>query len=240
MRYYMILGKVKYHGVMDVFVIILVGVAHVLDLRVQIERLIMEENPDIVAVELDYGRYIALNSKTQGEMPYFYRKMAEMQKNLAELFGNEVGTEMLTAVNTANVLGKRVEFIDMDSQMIVQAIKKNMSLWEKIRLYGSLVFAPFIGKKVGRAEVEKIIEEEDRYIEEIRKKYPGLSRALFDEREAYMSRNLEKLDADDLKILAFVGDGHLRGLSRRLPDARVIKLADMLGHTVSFSYRISG
>ncbi len=219
-------------------VIILVGVAHVIDLRAQIERIIMEEQPDVVAVELDYGRYVALTSKTQGEMPYFYRKMAEMQKNLADMFGNEVGSEMLTAVHMAQIMGKRVAFIDMDSEKIVQSIKKNMGLWEKIKLYGSLIFAPFLGKKITKGEVEKLIEEEDKYIEEIRKKYPGLSKALFDDREEYMAKNLLSLDNDDTKILAFVGDGHLKGLKKRLPQVQVIRLRDMRTQAISFSYSV--
>jgi pheromone shutdown protein TraB len=220
-------------------VIILVGVAHVIDLKTHIERLIMEENPDIVAVELDYGRYVALTTKREGEMPYFYRKMAEMQKNLAEMFGSEAGSEMLTAVQIAQVLGKRVAFIDMDSESIVKSIRKNMSLWEKIRLYGSLIFAPFIGKKMSKKDVEKIIQEEDKYIEEIRKKYPGLSKALFDDREEFMANNLRAMDDENVKILAFVGDGHLKGLKKRLPGSKVIKLRDMIGESKSISYTIS-
>ena len=219
--------------------IILVGVAHVINLKTYIEKLIVRENPDIVAVELDYGRYVALTSKREGEMPYFYRKMAEMQKDIAKMFGSEAGSEMLTAVQIAQILGKRVAFIDMDSESIVRGIRKNMSLWEKIKLYGSLIFAPFIGKKMSKKDVEKIIQEEDKYIEEIRKKYPGLSKALFDDREEFMASNLRNLDGENVKILAFVGDGHLNGLARRLPQAQIIKLRDMIGESRSVSYTIS-
>ncbi len=218
--------------------IILVGVAHVIDLKVHIERLIMEENPDIVAVELDYGRYVALTTKQQGEMPYFYRKMAEMQKNLADMLGGEVGSEMVTAVRTAKIMNKQVAFIDMDSQQIIKSVKKNMSLWEKVKMYGSLIFAPLFGKKMGKKEVKNIIEQEDRYIKEMKKKYPGLSKALFDDRDEFMANNLKHLDGEDIKILAFVGDGHLEGLKKRLPGARTIRLKDILGDSRSFSYKI--
>ncbi len=218
--------------------IILVGVAHVIDLKVHIERLIMEEDPDIVAVELDYGRYVALTTKQQGEMPYFYRKMAEMQKNLADMLGGEVGSEMVTAVRTAQIMNKQVAFIDMDSQQIIKSVKKNMSLWEKVKMYGSLIFAPLFGKKMGKKEVESIIEQEDRYIKEMKKKYPGLSKALFDDREEFMANNLKHLDREDIKILAFVGDGHLEGLKKRLPEAGTIRLKDILGESRSFSYKI--
>jgi len=87
--------------------------------------------------------------------------------------------------------------------------------------------------------VEKIIQEEDKYIEEIRKKYPGLSKALFDDREEFMANNLRALDGENVKILAFVGDGHLKGLKKRLPKAQIIRLKDMIGESRSMSYTIS-
>ena len=219
-------------------VIILVGVAHVIDLKSQIERIIMEENPDIVAVELDYGRYLAMVSKEEGEMPYIYRKMAEMQKNLAEMFGGEVGAEMLTAVNTAKLMGKRVAFIDMDSRRIMENIKREMGPWEKFKLYSSIIFAPFLGRRMSRKEVESIIENEEEVIREIRKRYPGLARALFDKREEHMASKLLSMEGEDVKILAFVGDGHVDGLKRRIPAAKTVRLKDMLGDTRGFSYTL--
>ncbi|MCD6370356.1 MAG: conjugal transfer protein TraB, partial [Thermoplasmata archaeon] len=77
-----------------------------------------------------------------------------------------------------------------------------------------------------------------KYIEEIRKKYPGLARALFDDREDFMARNLLSLNQEK-KILAFVGDGHLKGLKKRIPEARAVCLRDMIKSSISFSYTIS-
>jgi len=219
-------------------VITLVGVAHVINLKSYIERIIQEENPDIVAVELDYGRYVALTTKQEGEMPYFYRKMAEMQRSISKMFGTEAGSEMITAVQIARVLGKEVAFIDMNSQKIIERIRKNMSLWEKIKFYFSIIFTPFLGRKITEKEVKDIINYEEKYIEEIRKKYPGLARALFDDREDFMARNLLSLNQEK-KILAFVGDGHLKGLKKRIPEARVVHLRDMIKNSISFSYTIS-
>ncbi len=221
--------------------ITLVGVAHVIDIRNHIQRIIIEENPDVVAVELDYGRYIALTTRQRGRVPYIYRKMAEMQKSLADMMGTEVGSEMLVAVDTAKTMGKKVAFIDMDAPHILESIKRNMSLWEKFKMYSLLIFAPIAGKRIGKKDVENIVEREDELIRELRRKYPGLSRALFDERENFMAHNLENIERSEegeIYILAFVGDGHLKGLKKRLPHARAIKLRDMFSHTLSFSYTV--
>ncbi len=224
-------------------VIILVGVAHVINIRSQIERLIMHENPEVVAVELDYGRFVALQQKDRDNevqhMPYIYRKMAEMQQDLAKMLGTEVGDEMLTAVRTATALRKKVAFIDMDSATIMKEIKRNMSLWEKIKLTFSFLLVPFIGKKAGKKEIEDVINQEEYYISELKKRYPGLAKALFDRREEYMAARLKELSEKYGTVMAFVGDGHIDGLQRRLKDVKMVRLRDMLGHTVSYSIEIA-
>ena len=217
--------------------IILVGVAHVIDIRAQVERIIITEDPDVVAVELDYGRYYALTHNVEGKMSYLYRKMSEMQKNLADMLGTEVGKEMLTAVEVAQAMGKDVAFIDMDAVEIAKRIKKNMSWWEKFKLYSSIILAPFSRKKVSKEEVEDIINNEEEYIGYLKKKFPGLSKALFDDREEVMANNLRKIGYEK-KVVAFVGDGHLEGLKRRLPDAKTIKLKELMGHSMNFSYTV--
>ncbi len=217
--------------------IVLVGVAHVINLRRQIEELIIREQADIVAVELDYGRYYALKNKVEGKMPYIYRKMSEMQKSVAEMLGTEVGDEMLTAVEVAQVLGKEIAFIDMDAQKIAEGIRKNMSAREKLKLYGSVILAPFSRKKLTKKEVDNIIENEEKYVGYIREKFPGLSKALFDDREEVMANNLSALDKRG-KVIAFVGDAHLKGLHSRLPTAKIIKLRDLLGDSYNFSYSV--
>ena len=217
--------------------IILVGVAHVIDIKSSVERVIVQEDPDIVAVELDYGRYLALTNKIEGRMPYLYRKLADMQRSLARMMGTEVGKEMLTAIQVATTLNKRVAFVDMDAVEIAKVIRKNMGIFEKMKLYLSLLLSPFFGKKVSREEVEKIVDREDEYIAYIRRKYPGLSRALFDIREKRMAENLQKLENEG-KVVAFVGDGHISGLRKRLPNARVIRLRDLMGDSFSFSVKV--
>ena len=227
----------KLDAEISMHVIVLVGVAHVIDIKSSVEKIIIQENPDIVAVELDYGRYLALTNKIEGKMPYLYRKMAEMQKNLARMMGTAVGEEMLTAIQIAVTFNKRVAFIDMDAMEIAHAIRKSMRVIEKLKLYFSLIFAPFFGRRVSREEVEKIVDREEEYISYIRKKYPGLSKALFDIREERMAENLKKLENEG-KVVAFVGDGHISGLKKKLPNVEVIRLRELMGDTFSFSVKI--
>ncbi len=217
--------------------ITIVGVAHVINLKEHIERVIKEENADIVAVELDYGRFIALSTKREGEVPFFYRKLGEMQKNLAEMFGTEVGNEMLTAVNTARVLEKRVAFIDMSSLEIIKRMKKNMSFWEKIRLYSSIFLAPISGRRLSKKEIKEIIKNEEKYIEYVKRKFPGFSKTLFEDREEYMANNLINLEKKG-NVIAFVGDGHIYGLKKRIPHAKILRLKELIGDSQSFSFEV--
>ncbi len=208
--------------------IVIVGVAHVIDLRHEIERIIVRRDPDIVAVELDYGRYMALknNLNGTGRMPYMYRKMSEMQRSIADMLGTDVGQEMLTAVEIANLFGKEVAFVDMDAGEIARLIRKEMSLREKFRIYSSIIFAPFSRKKVSREDIEELLENEDKYIAYVREKFPGLSRALFDRREEHMASALLSLEKRG-SVMVFVGDGHIPGLKKRIPHAEVVRLKEL-------------
>jgi len=223
-------------------VITLVGVAHVINLKREIERVIVEIDPDIIAVELDYGRYYAMTHDVEGKMPYIYRKMGEMQKNLAEMLGTEVGSEMLTAIEIARAMGKKIALIDMDAMEIARRIRENMGFVEKLRLYLSLLLAPITGRRVSRREVEDIIENEEEYIAYLRKKFPGLARTLFDEREEVMAENILKLSREG-SVMAFVGDGHLEGLKNRIPDANIIRLKTLIKEerrdSLSFSISVN-
>ena len=96
--------------------IVLVGTAHVSHKSVElVERVIEEENPDIVGVELDKQRFIQLKSgrkwqetdilkiiKTNQTQLFILNMMlASMQKKIGDDLGVQRGMEMLKAIEAA-------------------------------------------------------------------------------------------------------------------------------------------
>jgi len=134
--------------------ILLVGTGHVLEKSVkEVEAVIEREKPDIVAVELDEGRYNAL----KGEMKELSPKemlsagnpflilthwlLAYVQRKMGAELGIEPGADMLAAINKAEELGCKIALIDRPIQITMQRFWKKMRFWEKLKMLFSIIFS---------------------------------------------------------------------------------------------------
>ena len=144
-----------------------VGTAHVSQESVdEVERVIEAEGPDVVAVELDEGRFRQLKGETpddldaadllQGNTVFqflAYWMLSYVQTRLGDRFDVEPGAEMLAAVETSEALGIDVALVDRDIQVTIQRFWARLSSLEKLRLLGGLAFGvadPFaVGATVG-------------------------------------------------------------------------------------------
>ena len=129
-----------------------VGTAHVSKASVEeVERVIDEERPDVVAVELDDGRYRQLRGETpedldagdllKGNTVYqflAYWMLSYVQARLGDRFDIEPGADMVAAIDTAEALGVDVALVDRDIQVTIQRFWARLSFPEKIKLAGSL------------------------------------------------------------------------------------------------------
>ncbi|MBX0294004.1 TraB/GumN family protein [Haloarcula nitratireducens] len=129
-----------------------VGTAHVSEHSVEeVETSIEETRPDIVAVELDEGRY----KQMQGEAPddldagdllrgntvfqfLAYWMLSYIQTRLGDRFDIEPGADMKAAIDKAEELGLGVALVDRDIQTTVQRFWARLSFREKVALVGSL------------------------------------------------------------------------------------------------------
>ncbi|MDP8011315.1 MAG: TraB domain-containing protein [Thermoplasmata archaeon] len=205
----------------------IVGVAHVINLRNKIYALMDYEMPDAVALELDQYRLNALLNKVhESKGISMFNILGIIQKRIASFQNVSPGEEMLAAYEKASLLNKPVFLIDMDIKQTYYKYKKEVRLIEKIKLFFSIFFS-FIPRKSSSISLEEVLQNESKFIEGFRKSYPSFVKVLLDDREEYMARNLANLEKYG-KVLAFVGDGHLNGLKKRLPDAVTIPLKTFL------------
>jgi pheromone shutdown protein TraB len=128
--------------------ITLVGTAHVSQESVdEVERTIDEQDPDVVAVELDEGRY----SQLKGEEPddieardllsgntlyqfLAYWMLSYVQTRLGDRFDIEPGADMLAAVEAAEARGAGVALVDRDIQETMRRLWKRMRFREKLKM----------------------------------------------------------------------------------------------------------
>jgi pheromone shutdown protein TraB len=230
--------------------IVLVGVAHVIDVSKPIGSLVEHYAPGAVGIELDPGRYRALQEGApRGKVPLPYRLLAVMQRRLADQFGGEVGAEMLAAVEAAKARGSQVLFIDMEAGRLFNSLIRQMPLKERVAMVLSSFGGLFMTRRRVEKELQEFQENEERYMEVLGRSYPTVKRVLIDERNEHMARNILKAEGLYGSVLAVVGDGHVEGIRRilsredlvsyRLKDLKDLRLEPPVNNTeASFSFTI--
>ena len=140
-----------------------IGTAHVSKASVEeVETAIADEQPDVVAVELDDGRYRQLKGQEpddleagdllQGNTVFqflAYWMLSYVQTRLGEQFDIDPGADMLAAVETAEEYGIDVALVDRDIQETIQRFWARMTITEKLRMVGGLAFGVTDSRVVG-------------------------------------------------------------------------------------------
>ncbi len=131
-----------------------VGTAHVSQESVsEVERVVAEERPDVVAVELDEDRFRQFRGETPDDLEagdllegntvfqfLAYWMLSYVQTRLGERFDVEPGAEMRAAIDAAGEVGASVALVDRDIQVTIQRFWARMTLVEKLRTVSALAF----------------------------------------------------------------------------------------------------
>jgi pheromone shutdown protein TraB len=143
------------------------GTAHVSQQSVdEVEETIAERHPDVVAVELDEGRYRQLRGETPDDLDptdllsgntvfqfLAYWMLSYVQARLGDRFDVTPGADMLAAVESAEAHGIGVALVDRDIQTTIQRFWRRMTFFEKIQTASGLAFGAadprFVGITVG-------------------------------------------------------------------------------------------
>ena len=140
-----------------------VGTAHVSERSVdEVEETIERERPDVVAVELDEGRYRQMQGETPDDLDasdllrgntvfqfLAYWMLSYVQTQLGERFDIEPGADMRAAIDVAEGLGIDVALVDRDIQTTIQRFWARMTVTEKLRMVGGLAFGVTDSRIVG-------------------------------------------------------------------------------------------
>jgi pheromone shutdown protein TraB len=140
-----------------------VGTAHVsADSVREVEDAIASDRPDVVAVELDEGRYRQLKGGTPDDIEpgdllrgntvfqfIAYWMLSYVQAQLGEKFDVRPGADMLAAVEAAEERDIDVALVDRDIQETMQRFWSRMGLLEKMRMVGGLAFGLGDSRGVG-------------------------------------------------------------------------------------------
>lgn len=212
--------------------ITIIGTSHIAKDSVStVTKAVREGHEQIIAVELDRQRLHALEQGITGrprlaDMPHigvsgflFALVGHWAQKKLGNVVGVSPGSDMLAAVKEARSQGKGIALIDRNIQITLKRFSQLFGWKEKLKMVWDIVVQTLSLKKMP-FDIRKVPQDEliGKLLYEIRTSYPGLYTALIHERNVFMARRLQKLQADhpETDIIAIVGAGHKKGIEEIL------------------------
>ncbi|MBW2710087.1 MAG: TraB/GumN family protein [Deltaproteobacteria bacterium] len=209
--------------------IILVGTAHVSTESADlVERVIEEEKPDTVAIELCQSRYQAMTDKNRWQETDLIKvikekkaflllsnlMLASFQKKIGKKLGIKPGEEMLRAINTAKKMEADIHLADRDVRTTLSRTWRLMGFWTKFKLLFHLITSMGDMEDIEKEDIEKLKEQDvlETLLKELGKALPDLQRVLIDERDQYLAHKIRT--APGKKIVAVVGAGHVPGIKK--------------------------
>ncbi|MDO3376989.1 TraB/GumN family protein [Geoalkalibacter halelectricus] len=209
--------------------IILVGTAHISRESVDtVTRVIAEEQPDTVCIELDEQRFQALKNTNKweslnlkevirkGQVPFLMTNLAlaAFQKRMGLQTGIRPGAEMAAAADAAAALGARVELVDRNIRTTLLRVWRRTSLWKKAHIMATLVASLFESQKASEEELARLRQTDtlSAMLEEMSRMLPSVKSVLVDERDIYMAYHIR--NAPGRRIVAVLGAAHIPGIKR--------------------------
>ncbi len=211
------------------------GTSHIAKQSIhQVEQAITTIKPEIIALELDRGRFFALMSNNKRTSLKSYKKLgfksfllnligAYLERKLSKSTGILPGTEMKTAIGIARKNNIKIELIDQPINITLEKLTTQLTRKEKFNLLKEVILSIFSKNKVefdlNTVPSEKIIKK---LISQTKKKYPTIHRILVKERNQYMAKALYKIinTNQDKNTLAIVGAGHQKEIIGELKSIK--------------------
>lgn len=210
--------------------ITLVGTAHVSKESADlVARVIEEEEPDTVAIELCEARYQALTQKNKWQNTDLIKVIKEkkaflllsnlmlssFQKKIGQKLGIKPGEEMLRAIEAAKSMDAQIHLADRNIRITLSRTWRLMGLWNKIKLLAQFVASMGGGiDDITEEDIEEMKKKDvlETLLSEIGQALPEVRRILIDERDQYLAEKIRT--APGKRIVAVVGAGHVPGIQK--------------------------
>jgi pheromone shutdown-related protein TraB len=213
--------------------IILIGTAHISQESVDtVRRVIAEETPDTVCIELDEQRHQALKDPNRwqslnliqvirkGQAPFLLVNLAlaSFQKRMGLQTGVKPGAELAAAAEIAEAQGIVVCLVDREIRTTLMRAWRKTGFWKKMNLMATLIASLFENQKLDEAELARLRQTDtlSAMLEEMADVLPSVKTILVDERDIFMAHHIR--NAPGSRIVAIVGAAHLPGIQRHLQE----------------------
>ncbi len=219
----------------------IIGTAHVsADSVEEVKDAIYEQQPEVVAIELDRGRYTRLKNEMAGieeddtisvtqiikenKVGLFFTTtlLGFFQSKVGEDVNVKPGSEMVGAIEACEDLGIPIALIDRDIGITLQRALNKMGFIEKAKfLYGLLLSVLGFGDEE-EVDIEDLKNPDnlDDLMEMFKDEAPSVYEVLVHERDAYLAGRIMQLPQDH--VIAVVGAGHQPGIEKYLDNPETL------------------
>lgn len=222
--------------------ILLIGTAHISQESVDlVEKVISQERPDCVCIELDEKRYKALIQKKKWQSLDLKQiikdkqlstliinlLMASYQKKLGGQLGVKPGAELLKAANTAESHDIPIALCDRDVRVTLRRAWKSTSFFKKGYLLTSLFASLFDSTEISEEKLAEMKQTDvlSELMNEMGNTLPDVKKVLIDERDIYLSEKIKKAEGE--RLVAVVGAGHVSGIKKVFQEDRSAELKEI-------------
>lgn len=239
---------------------ILVGTAHVSEQSAElVENIIRRFSPEVVCLELDAARLQMLTDpdgwkKTdifqvirsgRGYLLIAQLILASFQKRVASRLGTKPGDEMRRALSVCKELSIPTKMVDREIKITLKRTWRRCGWRDSFRLLFSLAGSSGSTEEITEETIERLKDRDllNELVDELSKTLPSIKDTLIDERDSYMAAKLGSEKAPT--VLAVVGAGHLKGMSRKvglpidIAPLEVIPPASLLSRIVGYLIPVS-
>ncbi|MDH3348480.1 MAG: TraB/GumN family protein [Desulfobulbaceae bacterium] len=222
--------------------ILLTGTAHISQQSADlVQKVISQEKPDTVCIELDEKRYEALSKRQRWEsldLKQVIRNkqlstllvnliLSSYQRKLGGKLGIMPGTELLTAANTAKEFNLDISLCDRDVRVTLRRAWYATSFFKKGYLVASLLASLFDDTEMSEEKLADLRKQDvlSELMNEVGKAMPEAKQVLIDERDIFMAEKIKT--APGSRIVAVVGAGHVEGIKKRLDENNYDRLEEI-------------
>lgn len=219
-----------------------VGTAHISQHSADLVKKVIEnEKPDCVCIELDAQRFKSLTEKNKWESLdlktvikekqlttlFVNIMMSAYQKKLGKKLGVKPGSEMIEAINAAKSLNIPIELCDREIRTTLRRAWNSMPLGQKFKLMTSGLAGLFEDQEISEEKLAEIKQKDvlSEMIDELGRSFPVIKKILIDERDKYLAEKIK--NAKGNKIVAVVGAGHVKGICEQLKNNSDINLEEL-------------
>jgi len=220
--------------------IYLVGTAHISRESAElVGRIIAEQLPNAVCLELDEKRYDALAHRKSWELldlkEILRRRqlatllinllLASYQKKLGDKLGVRPGSELLAAAQKAEELKIPVALCDRDVRITMRRAWRATPWHRKLMLLATLLAGMFDRSEISEESLRELRNTDllSELLAQLGRELPELKQVLIDERDTFLAERIKQTPGT--KLVAVVGAGHVAGIKTALQNDRRQQMA---------------